>query len=212
MKKTFTLITLLTSGIASAATPVNGWYSSVFGGYSHIPGNMRIYRNNLLFNNPSFNSGYHAGGRIGFKSNPLRYEAELSYISAKAKHFAVNSINQSGIRGHSQATALMGNVYYDFPEIVPAIEPFLGVGLGYAWVDTSLQSNGPEAAIRFNNSSTVFAYQGTAGLTYNFAENYALNVAYRYLATDKVHHLDKIYQANLATFGVVYRFDGSNYQ
>ena len=48
---------------------------------------------------------------------------------------------------------------------------------------TNLDSTGPFRTTYFTATDNSFAYQGTAGLTYNFSENYAVNLAYRYVAT-----------------------------
>lgn len=203
---------LLTSSAAFSAIPVDGWYASVFGGYSYLPDNVSTAKYGLFYSDASYTSGFNAGGRIGYKSSPLRYEAELSYIEADTRKFDVNFVPQNGVSGEAVATALMANVYYDFPEIVPAIEPYLGAGLGYAWVETTLKSSGPFGPNRFKDSNNVFAYQATAGLTYNFAENYSVDAGYRYFATQRVSAFNKTFQAHLASVGVTYRFDVANYK
>ena len=69
MRITLLSAALLATGIASAATPVDGWYTSVFGGYTYLPDNVSInyfwytYVTVLLLI-----SGYNAGGRIGYKA------------------------------------------------------------------------------------------------------------------------------------------------
>lgn len=203
---------LLTTGISTAATPVDGWYSSVFGGYTYLPDNVSVTTFGVLRDGTSYRNGFNAGTRFGYKSNPLRYEGEYTYLHADLKHFSVNNIQQVGNDGSSSASLLMANIYYDFPEIVPAVEPFLGVGLGYAHVKAVLRSTGPLGITRFKGSDNVFAYQATAGLTYNFAENYAVNLAYRYAATERANPLGKVYQMHIASAGVVYRFDEGSYK
>jgi opacity protein-like surface antigen len=80
-------------------------------------------------------------------------------------------------------------------------------------LDTSLDGRTPNGGLNhFTVSENEFAYQGTAGLTYNFAEYYALNVAYRYAAVGSKGDYGKIFQTNLATAGVIYRFDRGNYK
>ena len=61
-------------------------------------------------------------------------------------------------------------------------------------------------------NDNVFSYQGTAGITYNFAEQYAVNIAYRYIATSKPEDFGRIFQAHLASAGVSYRFDCDTYK
>ena len=218
MRIVFFSAALLASGLAAAATPVDGWYSSVFGGYSNIPDNISNRHFGIKRDHASYNGGYHAGARFGFQSQPLRYEAEFTYIHASIKKFRVfqipqlGRIRQFGINSQVNAALGMANVYYDFPEMVPCISPFLGGGIGYGWVEARLSTRNPFFSTNFKGSNSVFAYQATAGLTYNFSENYALNIAYRYVGTERVHELGKIFQANLGTVGVIYRFDEASYK
>lgn len=212
MRIAFFSAALLASGLAAAAVPVDGWYSGIFGGYSYIPDNISVNRFGIARNYASYNGGYHVGGRLGFQSNPLRYEGELTYIQADVSKFYVNDIRQSGVGEDTSAFLGMANVYYDFPEMVPCVSPFIGAGIGYGWVQARLKSTGPYFPTYFKGSDSAFAYQGTAGLTYNFAENYALNLAYRYVGTTRINELGKVFQANLGTVGVVYRFDEASYK
>lgn len=212
MKTALISASLLASSISFAAIPVDGWYGSVFGGFSYLPDNVSTWHNGLVFSNPTYNSGYNAGGNVGFKSNPLRYEGELSYIHADTKHYDVNFLRQGGVFGQSQAITAMANIYYDFPEIVPAIEPYLGIGLGYAWVEANLNGRGPLMFTRFHGSNGVFAYQAMTGFSFNFAENYSAYVGYRYLGTGRANQLNKVFQAHNANVGVTYRWDRGSYK
>ncbi len=203
---------LLVSSLASAATAVDGWYSSVFGGYTFVPSNIYTYNNNNIFlNDVGYNGGYNAGGRLGYQSNPLRYELEYTYLHASVSHFAVNYLRPPSVNGYTQANLFMVNAYYDFPEMLPAISPFLGVGLGYSYLQAFLSTPGTIITNYLSTHVSAFAYQGTAGITYNFAENYAVNLAYRYVATNKNSDFGRAFQAQIANAGAIYRFDGVNY-
>ena len=212
MKIGFLSAAILATQVSIAATPIDGWYSSIFGGGSYVPDNISASKLGRPINHAAYYFGYNAGGRVGFQSNPLRYEGEVTYIAAKLKRYYINRVLRTRVAGQTTATMAMANVYYDFPNMLLCIQPFLGVGLGYAWVDGQLNSSGPFSFPRYKGGSSVFAYQGTAGFTYNFAENYALNIAYRYVGTERVSHLGKVFQGNLGTIGVIYRFDESSYK
>lgn len=212
MKISLLTAALLASGIAQAATPVDGWYTSIFGGYTYFPENVDVVSNGLLFNNAEYTQGYNAGGRFGYQSNPIRYELEYTYMSATAKNYTVDTIAQENITGFTSANLVMANLYFDGPEILPSTVPYLGVGIGYAYLQTSLSSTGPTTATYFSAKDNEFAYQGTAGLTYNFAENYALNLAYRYVATNRADNFGSVFQAHIANAGFVYHFDRGNYK
>ncbi|KTD19003.1 outer membrane protein [Legionella jordanis] len=216
MRIAFFSAALMASSLASAAVAIDGWYASVFGGYSYVPDNVSNTTYGVLRAHPSYNSGWNGGGRVGFQSTPLRYEAEVTYINANLKKFKINTIRQFGVDGESTGTFAMANVYYDFPEMVPCIAPFLGVGLGYGYITARLNSTGPVYGAayptRFKVDDNVWAFQGTAGFTYNFSENYAVNIAYRYIQTERADDFNKVWQAHLASVGAIYRFDGATYQ
>ena len=212
MRMTLLAATLLTTTFANAATPIDGWYTSAFGGYANVPGNVDVTTNGLTYNNSSFRSGYDAGGSLGFKSNPMRYEGELTYLKANTNNFNVNNALQFDPTGYSNAVLGLANVYYDFAGLTESIKPFLGAGIGYAWVQDRLSGTGPFGASHFNAENSAFAYQATGGITYNFAENYALSLGYRYIGTTHVADLGQMFQAHLANLGAIYRFDGNNYK
>ncbi|MDR3441765.1 MAG: OmpW family outer membrane protein [Legionella sp.] len=203
---------LLATSIASAATSVDGWYASAFGGYTYLSSNINTHRLGAFRSDPSYNNGYNAGGRIGFQSNPIRYELEYTYLQASTDRFRINHIRQTGVTGTSSANLAMANLYYDFPDVLAAISPFAGVGIGYAFLQTTLNSTGPFGATLFKVDGNSFAYQGTVGLTYNFSENYAINASYRYTATTSNDRFGRTFQAQMGNAGVIYRFDNGHYK
>ena len=133
-------------------------------------------------------------------------------MKANVNHFDVNGIRQTPSSGYTNAALGLANVYYDFPGFTLSIQPFLGAGIGYAWIQNKLDSTGPFAVTNFSNTNSVFAYQATGGLTYNFAENYALSLGYRYVGTTNISEMGQMFQAHMANVGAVYRFDGNNYK
>ncbi|MGL5741691.1 MAG: outer membrane protein [Legionella sp.] len=206
--------TLLASSIASAATPVNGWYASAFGGYAYLSSNVSKDVLGLFeLSHTSYRSGFNAGARLGYQSNPIRYELEYTYVQANTKHFQINHISQTSVSGKAFANLGMVNLYYDFADtILPTISPFLGLGIGAAQSKVNLESTGQFFGTSFEATAYSFAYQGTAGLTYNFAENFALNASYRYLRTSNTDKFGRAFQAQLGDVGVVYRFDQCDYK
>lgn len=229
------------SSFANAAVPIEGCYVSVFGGYSYLPGNVNKVTFGLFptflpnqippafegvnptiqdfyRNRPSYRNGYHGGGRFGFQNTPLRYELEISYVAASAGQFRINQIKQFGVEGESTGTFFFSNIYYDFPEYVITIAPFVSTGIGYGFVTAHLNSlrsvrlPGPLYHTHFRAHDSAFAYHGTAGISYNFAENYSLNLAYRYIGTSGNSHLGNSFQGHLASAGIVFRLDGDIYQ
>jgi len=203
------LLTTATSAIA--AVPINGWYMGGFGGYTYLFNNINKTYLGLTRDTARYDAGYNAGARVGYQSNPLRYEGELTFIHADLNQFRINNAPQFGVSGNTEATLGMANVYYDFPEMVPAVAPFVGVGLGYGVVSGQLKSKGPLYTY-YDVDNTAFAFQFTAGLTYNFSEYGSANLAYRYIGTDNVDKLGKMFQASVASLGIVYRFNEKLYK
>lgn len=193
-----------------AATAIDGLYLGVFGGYAYLPDNIDNYRYDTHRSDAVYEAGYNAGAAFGYKGNRLRYEGELAYIRANIDHFAVNNVRDESGSGYSDAIFATANVYYDMCELIPAFVPWVGGGLGYAWVEAKLNNFYTEPVMRFSDRETVLAFRGMAGITYNFAENYALDFSYRYGVTDK-GHLGKRFQAHMANISAIYRFDGANY-
>lgn len=212
MRIVFFPAALLASTTAMASVAIDGWYASIFGGYSYVPDNISTNRWNVHIANSAYDNGYNVGGRVGYQCTPLRYEAEVTYQNATLDHFDIDRVRQVYTNGDTNQVLAMANVYYDFPEIVPAFNPFVGIGIGYAYVDASLNGNGPWYITRFRGSDSVFAYQGTGGFTYNFSEAYAVNAAYRYVGAAIPDELGKAYQSNMGSIGVIYRFDSVRYK
>ena len=213
MKYALFTTALLATGMATAAVPIDGWYTSIFGGYTSLAPNINTHHwSGALLTHSSYNGGYNAGGRIGYQSNPIRYELEYTYLNATANRFRVNSIGQNHIQGSSTANFIMANLYYDFPEFLAAISPFAGIGIGYAFMQATLEGEGPLGLTHFEANGNAFAYQGTVGLTYNFSENYALNASYRYTATGNNDNFGTGYKAQMGNVGIVYHFDTGTYK
>lgn len=211
MRYAFASVALFVSNLALATTPIDGFYASVFGGYTYLPNNIDNYNSGLLRTDATYQDGYHAGGSFGYKANPLRYEGQMTYLTADVKEFRINGLQQSHTNGLSQAILAMANVYYDFPGLIQYVQPYLGVGIGYAWVEVQLNTPNPYYT-RFKQSDSAFAYQGLAGFSFNYAETLSLNIGYRYAATPQIDPLGKHFQAHLATLEAVYRFDGNRYK
>ena len=203
----------LTASISHAATPIDGWYSSAFGGYAYIPNNLNLNHLGVHRNEAKYQGGNDGGLSLGYKSNPMRYEIEFTYIHGSLERFKANNVQQTNVGGSTTLALGMANAYYDFPSIIAqSLQPYLGLGIGYGWVKAQSSSLAPDTIASYSPSNSVFSYQGMAGIQYHFAETFSLYLGYRYIATDKADHLGKMMQVNLANAGVVYRFDGRRYK
>jgi outer membrane protein OmpA-like peptidoglycan-associated protein len=92
------------------------------------------------------------------------------------------SIRENSHDGNNHQTTygLMANGYYDFDFGSPFV-PYIGGGVGVALVDADFGSSG--GSRYFESTKAKFAYQGIAGVAYNFAPNMAATLEYRYLGT-----------------------------
>lgn len=192
-------------------TPIDGLYTNLFGGYVYLPSNVNHSFNNYNVSSPSYQPGFEAGGSVGYKSNPMRYEGEITYLKANLKNFNVDNTAQTSTNGYSQAVLGMANIYYDVSSLHALLQPFLGAGIGYGWFQGQLNSTAP-TSIAFRAENGTFAYQGIAGITFNFAENYALNLNYRYISTLNLGSFGERFQAHIANVGATYRFDIVKYK
>lgn len=94
--------------------------------------------------------------------NGLRAELEGFY-----SYNNFGGSNGTGVSsgGHEQKYGPMVNVLYDFVGLVPMVQPYVGVGAGYMWVqEDNLHASGPGiAASAANGTKGSFAYQGIIG-------------------------------------------------
>ncbi len=201
-KKIFSLCTIFLCSHCLGATALSGPYMRVFGGFSHTPNNINV----LGFSAAKYRNGYNVGGNLGYKSGPIRYEFEGTYIHNKLKRFNFNGVRQTSISGKGRSSSLMLNLFYDFEDFNASVAPFIGAGIGYSYTSIILNSQVPTVA-RLNRKKFLFSYQGLAGIVYNFSENVAIDLGYRYFRTKTSNRMGKVYQAHLANFGAIYRFD-----
>ncbi|QGZ96916.1 OmpA family protein [Terricaulis silvestris] len=129
------------------------------------------------FGDPSFDDAdfddaamYSIGAGYGF-ANGFRAEGELSYRD--------NELDDNAIpfpaSGDAQVTALMGNLYYDFNR-AGRWQPYVGVGVGAA----KFEFDGQVFIGSYEADSTNLAYQGIAGINWQFSDHWSADLAYRY--------------------------------
>lgn len=212
MRWTSLFTQMLVCTAAMAAAPIDGTYSRVFGGYVYVPPNMNRSFDSYTINSPTYQGGFEAGGAFGYKSNPMRYEAEITYLKANIEHFYLTNVQETTTGGYNQAVLGMANVYYDFLSSNPILQPFIGAGIGYGWIQSRFNGTSPIDTGTINASNSTFAYQATAGITYNFSENYALDLSYRYIGTSNLSSFGEMFQVHMINASAIYRFDGNKYQ
>jgi outer membrane protein OmpA-like peptidoglycan-associated protein len=122
--------------------------------------------------NLSFNTGFVAGGTVGYDFLGPRVEVEGVYREN------TGTLTVSGFSGTAGANfsqvAIMGNAYYDFLA-GSSIVPYIGAGAGVAFLNAG--------ALGSTQQSTQFAYQGILGVGWNIDQTFRLNVEGRYYGT-----------------------------
>lgn len=144
-----------------------------------------------------FDTGYNVGAAVGYAGpRGLRGDIEVRYRHNDLDRFTITEDAGFGVAnglgdldglelasdGEVTALAAMANLYYDFDFGFP-VTPFVGGGIGFANVDVKANILGEQF---IDDDDTVFAYQGTAGLTYDINGSFMLSLAYQYFRTGDV--------------------------
>jgi outer membrane protein OmpA-like peptidoglycan-associated protein len=137
--------------------------------------------------------GWAAVGSLGWAfGNGIRADLEVSYRDNRAINLTTLNFRGASVGGAFQQTAIMGNAFYDFhlgfaPGGVSVV-PYIGAGLGYAWLnynDVGARLS-PTTRALLTGTKGGFAYQAIAGVAFGldqFVPGLALTTEYRYFAT-----------------------------
>ena len=171
---------IVLGAVALAALPTAASAQSLFtpgtsypGFYVGAEGGLNWLLNN---NSYSMNTGWAAGGKIGYDFVGPRIELEGVYRQNYGTGVVGYPNDTFAFQfGKINQVSAMANVLYDFaPGAV--ITPYVGAGAGLAFVDPSIS---PGCTM----CSTQFAYQGIVGVGYNMAPGWRLDLDGRYYGT-----------------------------
>ena len=123
--------------------------------------------------NGAYNTGWLAGGMIGYDFIGPRVELEGVYRNNTATLTIPTVAGSFG--GYLNQVSIMANVLYDF-NAGGMIVPYIGAGAGVAFL-TAGDSNGG------SSNATAFAYQAIAGLGWNIDTMFRVNLEGRYYGT-----------------------------
>uniref|UniRef100_UPI0025C0EB58 outer membrane protein n=1 Tax=Brevundimonas sp. TaxID=1871086 RepID=UPI0025C0EB58 len=188
----------LSAGAASAEP--NGWYGAIDAGYKFDHDIKAESSTTGASWKYDVNPGWAAFARLGYRFNPnWRVELEGGYRSGDIGKIRAVSGTQGlcnltpttgachSPEGDIESTTLMANVIYDFGSSAWGIRPFVGLGAGVnrVSIDTigNLRAN-RGSTFTADDSSTKFAAQALAGLSYAVGDRANIDLTYRYLTGD----------------------------
>jgi len=131
---------------------------------------------NWLLNNQSYvmDTGWAAGGKVGYDFVGPRFEVEGMYHSNNGNAVVIFPTGYANIRGRIEQVSVMANLLYDFfPGAT--VTPYIGAGVGAAFVDANIQG--------CSLCLTMFAYQGILGVSFAATEALRIGVEGRYYGT-----------------------------
>lgn len=106
---------------------------------------------------------------------PVRAELEYGFNSKSDKNF-------SGGKGELGVQTLMANAYWDITNVLD-FTPYVGAGIGLAFINTSCEIEGSGLYVRTSDTSTELAAQIGFGCSYFISSNMSADLGYRYLFT-----------------------------
>lgn len=220
---------LLASSTAFAVEPAEGWYAGFMAGASYAPStNYTFYPPFSPTFTPFITTpvvtklSYHVlangAGQVGFRCNKFRYEGELVFNTNNYNKLNIGGLtidDKPGIfglkmEGNTSMVAGIFNVFYEFyDEDYSATKwvPYIGAGLGYAYVRNKLDFylDGVRLNLPDNSrSNSAPIGQAIAGISYFFNDNISLGTDLRYMGTRKFGTYDA--RVTVATWNLLMNF------
>ena len=200
-------VAMALASTALVATPAlardNAWYVGADGGamiVEDIKFDIGTVRNGGTVDH---NYGYDVDGVIGYDLGRFRLEAEVAYKAATIDSYrstlTTPVLNAQGrpagispgtfdyAGGRSSALSFMVNGLVDFGDD-DGVQGFVGGGVGVARVKERAQLNTLQNFL--DDSDTVFAYQGLAGVRAPITRHIDVSLKYRFFTADKLKLVD----------------------
>ncbi|QJT94435.1 P44/Msp2 family outer membrane protein [Wolbachia endosymbiont of Diaphorina citri] len=117
------------------------------------------------------------GGAFGYKMDDIRVDVEGLY-SKLAKDTDVVNTSETNVADSLTAFSGLVNVYYDIAIEDMPITPYVGVGIGAAYI-----SNPSKADVVKDQKGFGFAYQAKAGVSYDVTPEIKLFAGARYFGS-----------------------------
>ncbi|MBD3837665.1 MAG: porin family protein [Brevundimonas sp.] len=177
----------LSAGAASAEP--NGWYGAIDAGWTTLD-DVNIESATTAANiKLEADDGWAAFARLGYRFNPnWRVELEGGYRKTDLSDIspATGGLDSYDASGDIAATTVMANVIYDIGSADWGIRPFVGLGAGVNYVDTTTRGilSGTGEQLSIDDSNMNFAAQAIAGLAWAISDRANVDLTYRYLTGD----------------------------
>jgi outer membrane protein OmpA-like peptidoglycan-associated protein len=184
---------LLALPIVASAQPVTGLYVGAGVGVNIMQNeNVDSFSDTST---PALNPGVKVGSGVGPAAvlsvgwglgNGLRFEGEGDWRDNKFNTGLDSNGNiAASAGGWEQKFGIMANVLYDFVGLMPVVQPYVGLGIGYQWAEEQgARGNIPGASVNLNNDTKgAFAYQAILGLAMPIAAapGLAITAEYRFM-------------------------------
>ena len=190
---------LFAAGSALAASAYGIAYLGLRGSYNFTDDGSTTSTGTYDFDE-SYDDGYSAAIYMGWVlDDNFRLEFEGGYGTADldqvqitragAAPYAVGDTFDVG--GRAQMGSVMANLYYDLHFFDGPVLPWVGAGLGGAFVDYNI-SDAPTNELSGKDQRWVFAYQFMAGVTFPVSEGVSMSLAYRYFRTADFDYINAI--------------------
>lgn len=214
----------LAPGALYAINPVQGWYGGILLGVSYSP-KMNIAVSPPLLGLPTTaNLSYSVfgdiAGEVGYRFCQYRAELELlfnnnPYNQLRYDTFTISSPKTSTdlrMKGQTNTGAVMVNGFYDFLTFggTTSFVPYLGLGVGYAYISNTAKFYFDNTLIpntNYSKTSSAPAAQGIIGLSYFLDDYTAFGLDYRYFSTKTVSPFTSRQVINSINIGFSGAFD-----
>jgi opacity protein-like surface antigen len=210
MRLTIAAALLATAGgLAAAPAVFAGDYGIKYVGLrgSYVTTEEGSTRGTIDFDyDEEYEDGYGISGFVGWVvDNNFRAEVEAGYRTADVDTVTVVRDDTGGttagdvlaVDGSADVGTAMVNLFYDIHAGDLGFLPWIGVGVGGAYVDYSLTS--PDLAIAASDTTWAFAYQLMAGVTFPIADGISMSAGYRFFQTEDFDYADPITTESFAT-------------
>ena len=187
MKIGIVIINILMLLLYADVFAAEGLYLSANLGVS-FPKNLNFSKSEPGLNveaSTNFDSDFLWGAAAGFDAGSFRIEGEFKFMSHELKDVQLSGDVTGTHSGNESISipSLFFNVFLDI-ENESIITPYIGAGIGFAIYDwEGITVSG----VSFKGAhKTANLYQLGGGIAYQLGENFVVDLAYRYVASDNI--------------------------